>query len=653
VCGICGIAAGDPNEVPANRARLRAMTDAIIHRGPDDDGYLIEPGVALGVRRLSIIDVVTGAQPMASEDQSVTTVFNGEIYNFRELRRELAARGHTFRSSGDTETIVHLYEEHGSAFPERLRGMFAIAVWDRLRRSLVLTRDQNGVKPLYVVTGSFGLAFASEVKSLIAGGLLRPALDPVAAELFMAWGYVPGPRTLFRGVRKLMPGTVLVWEGGALREERRYSEPRPQPSLGAGHSWADDGERLLDLLRSSVRARMISDVPVGVMLSGGIDSSLVATLMAQSSSAPIKTFSVAFAEDAKSNELAAARRVARRIGSDHHELIPSARNHVDLLDKALWHMEEPVADVSFLAFFELSRLVRESVTVALTGQGADELLGGYLKHQVASAANVVVRVPQLGRVLSLGARLLPPGSTLARGLSALGAADAAQRALAMSRVVAASQRLELLEREFVERSAENEIAGVVRQYVASGGSSPLAETLNLDARMALVDNMFLYYDKMSMANSLEVRVPFMDLDVVNFCRRLPDSRKVWLMRRKELLRRASRGLLEDAIIDKRKQGFVRSASGTWMRLYRDTLIRDTLLDHRAISRGQFRPEAVRRLVGRAGREGEKTDQQVLCLFLLERWQRLFTDGDGPFRPIPHAGISGREPLVAAARLGTS
>ena len=639
MCGICGIVAADPRQVPAEPATLRAMTSAMVHRGPDDDGYLIEPGVALGMRRLSIIDVVGSAQPIANENDSVWTVFNGEIYNFKELRRELAGRGHSLGTGGDTETIVHLYEDHGVAFPERLRGMFGIAVWDRERRRLTLARDRMGVKPLYYVTGSFGLAFASEVKSLIAGGLVDPALDPLGAELFLAWGYVPGPHTLFSGVRKLMPGSTLVWEDGAIREEREYWDPWGGPPLESGRSWEEDAERLLELLRSSVRARMISDVPLGVMLSGGIDSSLIATLMAEASPRPIKTFSVGFVEDAEANELADARRVAQRLGSDHHELTTSALEHADMLDEALWHMEEPVADLSYLGFLALSRLARQSVTVALSGQGADELLGGYRKHQIAAGASALAHTPRLRRLLLAGGGLLPVESTLARGVTALATRDPAERLLAMSRVVSAEQRLQMLEPEFREAAAEDAIAGVVRRHLPSSSSSPLAETLHLDARVALVDNMFLYFDKMSMAASLEVRVPFMDLDVVTFCRGLPDSRKVWRLRRKEVLRRASRGLLDDAIIDKKKRGFFHSALGTWLELHRDTLIRDTLLDGKTAARGQFRPDVVRALVERAGQDGKKTDQRLFSMFLLERWQLVFTDVDRPVSSSPEVAVA--------------
>jgi asparagine synthase (glutamine-hydrolysing) len=608
---------------------LRAMTDAIRHRGPDDDGHLLEPGVALGVRRLSVIDLPGSSQPISNEDGTVTTVFNGEIYNYRELRRQLIARGHRLATEGDTETIVHLYEEYGDGFVEHLRGMFAIALWDAPRRRLVLARDRMGVKPLYLAETPRGLAFASEVKSLIAGGLVEPELDPMGAELFMAYGYVPGPATLFAGVRKLDPATVLVFEDGRIARERVYWRSADHAPDRTGASWEDDQRDLLGLLRTATEARMISDVPLGVMLSGGLDSSLITALMADAGSLPVQTFSIGFAEDGAANELDDARLVAERLGTDHHELVTSATEHAGLLDDVLWHLEEPVADLSPLGFQLLSELARRNVTVALSGQGADELLGGYLKHQVAALGAGLERMPAAVRAaVGLAGRLAPAGSTPARGLAAAAADDPVDRMLAMSRVVQPHERPETFTREFLQPGAEDAIRQALARHVDGIPRSALGETLDLDSRLLLVDHMWLYFDKASMAESLEVRVPFADHDVVAFCQALPDSRRVWRLRRKELLKRAARGIVPDSIIDKKKRGFFRSALGAWMRVHRDELLRETLLDERTLARGQYRPEVVRELVAGAGDHGMKHAQRLLCLVLLERWQRLFVDPDG-------------------------
>ena len=630
MCGIAGIGAADPRLTPLDPAQLGAMTAAIEHRGPDEDGHFLEPGVALGMRRLSVIDPAGSPQPVGNEDGEVTAVFNGEIYNFRELREELKGRGHRFATEGDGETIVHLYEELGPRFVERLRGMFAIALWDRPRRRLVLARDRMGVKPLYLAETDAGLAFASEVKSLVAAGLVRPRLDPAAAELFMAWGYVPGPLTLFEGVRKLDPASCLVYSDGRIAEERQYWSPWEAPPEGVGSSWQEDGERLLELLRKATRARMVSDVPLGVMLSGGLDSSLITALMAEVSDRPVQTFSVGFVEDAAANELPEARRVAERLGTDHHELETSALDHPDLLDDALRHLEEPIADLSCVGLLLLSRLARETVTVALSGQGADELLGGYRKHQVAHAADLLGRVPPARGAVALAAKVGAPESARARGLRALSTRDPVERMLAMSRVVQPRERLALFTPEFLTAT---DVGEPVRRLDGSiSGRSALTQTLYLDGRLALVDNMLLYFDKMSMATSLEVRVPFMDHDVVSFCLALPDSRKVRFNNRKELLKRVSRGLVADDIIDRRKRGFFRSALGAWLQAQQGGLLEQTLLDPRTAERGLYRQDEVERLLRVAGGGDIKADQRLFSLFLLERWMREWVDAPAVAEP---------------------
>jgi asparagine synthase (glutamine-hydrolysing) len=603
------------------------MTSAIEHRGPDEAGHGIHPGVALGMRRLSIIDVAGSHQPVSTEDEQVTAVFNGELFNFPELREELLGKGHKLATHGDSETIVHLYEEYGPDFVRRLRGMFAIALWDKPRRRLVLARDRMGVKPLYYASTPDGLAFASEVKALLAGGLVRAELDPLGAELFLAHGFVPGPYTLFAGVRKLEPAALMVFEDGKIVDHRPYWNPWEDGAPRKALPWAEEQEQLMELLRESVRARMISDVPLGVMLSGGLDSSLITALMAEQSSRPVQTFSIGFAEDEVS-ELGDAEMVAKRFGTDHHALVTSAAEHTGLLDEAIWHLEGPIADVSCLGFILLSRLAREHVTVALSGQGADELLGGYRKHEIASAAAMLQRAvpaPAL-RLAASAARRPVQRSTFARGMLALTTDDPVERLLAMSRVLQPGEREELLHPDFRHPQAEAEIAGVVAQHLPPVAMSPLGETLHLDTRVALVDNMLLYFDKMSMAASLEVRVPFMDHDVVSFCSRLPDSRRVSRMRKKELLKRASRGLVDDYIIDKPKKGFFHEGLGAWLTHHRDDLVRETLLDGPALERGMYERSAVLDLVERAKLDDKKASQRLFSLLALERWMLMFVDG---------------------------
>jgi asparagine synthase (glutamine-hydrolysing) len=380
--------------------------------------------------------------------------------------------------------------------------------------------------------------------------------------------------------------------------------------------------------------RMISDVPLGIMLSGGLDSSLLTALMAEASDRPVETFSIGFAEDADANELGDARRVANRLGTDHHELLTSASDHPELLDEGMWYLEEPIADLSFLGFFLLSELARQNVTVALSGQGADELLGGYRKHQIAWGAGHLARAagPVRGALAGIGGRL-EAGSTAARGLAAATARTPSERLLAMSRVVQPHERHELFTEDFLQPAAESEIAAAIEQHADSRRLSVLGETLYLDSRLALVDWMLLYFDKMSMAASLEVRVPFMDPEVVSFCAALPDSRRVWMTRRKEILKRASEGLVDRDIIRKKKRGFFRGALGTWLTIHRDSVFEDLLFDERTRARGLYRPEAVEQLAAASGEQGIKASQRLFCLLMLEKWHRVFVDSDAPARRV--------------------
>jgi asparagine synthase (glutamine-hydrolysing) len=607
-------------------ARLRAMTDALEHRGPDERGELLVAGIALGVRRLSIIDVADGHQPSVNEDETVWAIQNGEIYNFRQLRQGLLSR-HDLRSHSDTEVIVHLYEDEGDAFPKRLSGMYAIAVWDKRERSLLLARDRMGIKPLYVAELPDGLAFASEVKALVVGDILKPELDALGAELFLAYGYVPGPYTLFKGVRKLMPATTLKYRQGRV-EFSRYWDLWPELRTAATAHRRDDEAELLERLSRSVVEHMVSDVPIGLMLSGGLDSSLVGALMREKSSAPIDTFSIGFSGIAASNELADARRSATRIGASHHELTIEPRDSPALLDEMLWSIEEPLGDLSALGFGALCEFARTEVTVALSGQGADELLGGYRKHQVAYVGDAVASLPGARAIASRLAARLSPGSTGARGLEALATHDPVERHLAASRVLQPAGRALMLHDDFRLPHAETLIRDVLRQHQIPVGTSALQQTLYLDLTVPLVDQLFLYFDKMSMAASLEVRVPFVDHELVAFCMGLPDDRRVRVLQRKQILRRAGRGLVDDEVLRKKKVGFFHGALPAWLAAHRQTYLRDVLLDERTASRGQLVPGTLNALIDTAGTGGKKPAQILFCALMLELWQRVWVDSDG-------------------------
>jgi asparagine synthase (glutamine-hydrolysing) len=613
MCGICGVVqiGGEPRAVLAEGV-LDAMTDTMTHRGPNDRGTYVEDGVAFGVRRLSIVDVDGGHQPFASEDGRVVGMQNGELYNHVDLRAELAARGHVFRSRCDTEVIPHLYEEDGPGFERRLRGKFGLAVWDGRRRRAVIVRDRLGVKPVYWARAGDLVVFASELKSLLASGLVDPELDADAIDAYLSFGYVPGPATPLAGVSKLRPGHRLVVDPGGVREERYWEHPQPAPQPGlSADEWADG---FLEELERCVALRLMSDVPLGAMLSGGIDSSLVVALMARHTSEPVKTFSVGFVEAGEGNELADARFVAEYYGAEHHELELSLADRSVDLEGLMWSMDEPMADLSSLGFLALCELASKHVTVALSGQGADELLGGYKKHRAASLVDALQGFPpSLRRAAVHGPR------RFRRAAETLAAGDAATRLVAMSGHVDPALRAEL----YRGRLAAVDGGAARRSVLAclngfDGGA--LETTLYLDAQHALVDDMLHYFDRGSMAHSLEARVPFLDHELVEYCARIPVDLKVRRLTTKWLLKRASRGIVPERIIHKRKLGFFRPAFDDWFRAQVTGTVSEYLLAPDARFAELLDRSAVRRLVARHI-DGSDTGNLhlLLSILMLEVW----------------------------------
>ena len=557
MCGICGVVqvGGEPREVVGAHV-LALMTDAMIHRGPSDRGTHREPGVALGARRLSIVDVEGGHQPVSSEDGAIWAVQNGELYNHLDLRSALSS--HRFASRCDTEIIPHLYEEAGERFPERLRGMFAIAVWDSRRRRLVLARDRLGIKPLYYARRGDLLVFASELKSVLASGLVEAELNYDAIDAYLTLGYFPAPLTPLTGVHKLLPGHVLVVDDD-VREQAFWHYPPPAPE----EMGLDDAAALIrESLEESVRLRLMSDVPLGAMLSGGLDSSLIVALMARNMSDSVKTFSVGFAEDARS-ELGDARKVAALLGADHTELELSFAEDAVPFEEILWHLDEPIADLSTLGFHALCGLAVQDVTVALSGQGADELFGGYRKHRAAWAIGQVGALPRPIRAATgLLARL--GSDRVRRAARSVEADDPVERLLAMSGDVDDARRRMLFRGALAEADGQAARRSVAAK-LGDVRADPLAETLFLDGQLALPDLMLHYFDRASMAHSLEVRVPFLDHEFVELCARIPSSLKVSRGTTKVVLRKAARGLVPDEIIDKPKVGFFVGAADEWLR----------------------------------------------------------------------------------------
>lgn len=612
MCGIAGWA-GDPR---GDRETLTRMLDALTHRGPDGDGDLIRAGkVALGFRRLAIIDLETGDQPLANEDETVFATCNGEIYNFRELRAGLEDRGHRFRTGSDCEVIVHLYEELGERCVDELQGMFAIAIWDARAERLVLLRDRLGVKPLYWAIVDGGLVYASEPGALLAGGLVQTEPDREAILRYLTLQYVPAPMSGLAGVRKLRPGERLVFQDGAYEVDRYWS-------LDYAHkvSGEDTLERLDALLGEATRDRLVSDVPLGAFLSGGIDSSLVVSYMAEALP-QVRTFSIDFAE-ARFSEAEYAREVAALYGTEHEEfrLEPEM---VPLISEAVRHVGEPFADASAIPTFLLSQVTRRHVTVALSGDGGDEAFAGYQRYVLAMGADrLLSAVPFARRAGDLpGLDRLPRRAR--RALGALGRGPLERYALMMSHFTPdALQELctpELLadgggpRRAWEETLALPQLPGVDR-YLA------------LDTATYLPDDLLAKVDRMSMANSLEVRSPFLDYRVQELAASLPPGAKLRRRRRGKwpLRQLARRRGLPDRLVNRPKQGFGVPLAD-WLRGSLRGWMSDILLDPGALGRGYFRPEAVRGLIDEhsAGRADHST--RLWNLTMLELWHREFID----------------------------
>jgi asparagine synthase (glutamine-hydrolysing) len=614
MCGICGVVqlTGDPAEVIAPDV-LDRMTEVIRHRGPDDVGTYTAPGIAIGVRRLSIVDVVEGHQPFPNEDGTVWAAQNGELYEHAAIRDRLRSDGHAFTSRCDTEIIPHLYEAYGDDFPTKLRGMFGIAVWDEPRRRAVLARDRLGIKPLYYATAGDRLVFASELKSVLSSGIGDLALDYAAIEAYLTLGFFPAPLTPLLGVRKLLPGHTLVVENGTVREKAFWSYPAPAPIRGT--TVEEHADRLLAKLDESVQLRLMSDVPLGAMLSGGLDSSLIVALMARHMSEPVKTFAVGFSGAGEANELADARHVSDVLGTDHHELELSVDDRVDLEDLC-WHMDEPLADLSALGFRGLSELASRHVTVALSGQGADELLAGYRKHRAAAIGGAFSRV-----TLGIGPRvagLLPDRGNTA--LETLAARDPVGRLLAASTHLPGAERDRLLTGPLaqVDGTAES----LMRERLGDVRGDALGSALYLDARLGLADDMLHYFDRASMAHSLEVRVPFLDHQLVELCATIPSAFKLHRFKRsKHVLKIAARGLVPDRIIDKPKVGFFNRSVEGWLRAQTDGAVADYLLDPGARVQELVDRRALESLV--RSHSHDSGTYVVLSLLMLEIWLRTY------------------------------
>ena len=640
MCGICGVVHHD-RSLHVDITALKAMNQQIVHRGPDEEGSYAVGNVGLAMRRLSIIDVQTGKQPVTNENQTIWLVYNGEIYNHLELKARLEANGHRFRSKSDTETIVHLYEEYGEECVLHLRGMFAFALWDSNKRRLFLARDRLGIKPFYYRQSPQTFLFASEIKALLAHPGVSAELNRAALPEFLAFGYLSGTRTLFDGIQKLAPGhTAVLEEGGALRIRQYWDAPKGSSESRPASYYV---EGYGDLLKQAVQSHLMSDVPLGVFLSGGIDSSAIAALMSDLRQAPIETFSVGYAEEAYS-ELPYARLMADHIGSSHHEVRISRQDFFDALPKLIWHEDEPLVWPSSVSLYFVARLARERVKVVLTGEGSDETLAGYTRYPFTLWNAGLDRgyrgvVPSgLRRFLRnavTGSDWLPSKIKKKLRHTFLARDGASWAAFYFDNFYAAfseAEQTSLLRDEL--RPAPGQEYGDVLKFWEKSSGSLLDRLLYTDIKTYLVE-LCMKQDQMSMAASVESRVPFLDHVLVEFALNIPASHKTRGLTGKRILKAAMKKSLPDAILNRQKLGFPTPYS-QWLSGPQVDTVKDLLLEERTVNRGLFKSESVERLFAEHRTNLYDHSDKLWRLLNLEIWHRVFIDRDPEPLSVPAA-----------------
>lgn len=609
-----------------------AATDSLAHRGPDERGTWLGEGVFLGARRLRVVDPSGGRQPMWSADGTACIVYNGELYNAAELRRELDASGRSFRTRSDTEVVLGAYLRWGPECVKRFNGMFALALWDARSRSLLLARDRVGEKPLYVYRDAARLVFASEVKAILANPGVPRRLNPRGLANFLAFGHAVAPETMFEGIEKLMPGHILLARDGEIRSERYWdvgaapAEPETPPSE---EEWS---QRVLDMLDDAVRRRLVADVPVGAFLSGGVDSAAVTALMTRHASGPVKTFSLGFENGGAFSELADARRVAEQLGTEHHEIEVGTGEIDAALRTLVYHYDEPFGDPAGLAIYLLSRLARTHVTVALTGDGGDELFGGYRRYATDQLAPFFQRLPDVvGRRLPSLVDRMPRLRRVKRAVATLPVMDPAVRYPGWLRVFTPEMQEELLSPRLSGALGDYDPAAVYpRLYASAGGRGALSDHLNrlmyADLKTWLPDDYMEKTDKATMACSLEARMPLLDHRLVELAFAIPARHKIRGATTKRVLKRALRGVVPAETLHKRKRGFAVPIDG-WLRGDLRTFARDVLMDERTRARGYFDSSVVSRLLAEHASGRHARHDPLWLLLNFELWHRVYLDGE--------------------------
>lgn len=626
MCGIVGIVRSDDHSV--DQALISRMCEAIRHRGPDEDGFYFNEGVALGMRRLAIIDLKGGQQPIHNQDRTAWIVFNGEIYNYLELREKLEKLGHTFYTNSDTEAVIHAYDQYGADCPKHLRGMFALAIWDERTRELFLARDRVGKKPLLYAQVNGQLIFGSEFSALLLHPDIGRDIDTEAIHHYLSFMCVPAPLTAYRAIRKLEPGHSLRWRKGEIKIEQYW---QPDFSRKLKISEEEAGERTVEILRDAVKVRLMSEVPLGAFLSGGIDSSAVVALMSQESSEPVKTFSIGFDEQDFS-ELHHARRVAEHVGADHHEFIvrPDAMEVLPLLVE---HYGEPYADSSAIPTYYVARETRKHVTVALNGDGGDESFAGYERYAAMQLAEKYHRIPAMLRdsLVQRAIGLIPSSETkrsrvrdVKRFLQAA-SLPKVERYLRWVSVFDTTAKQNLYSANFLHETQSVRAADILTPWFArANGAGIVDAALLADINTYLPNDLLVKVDIATMAVSLEARSPFLDHHLIEFAASLPENLKLRGLTTKYLLKRMLKKLLPAENLDRKKMGFG-VPIGHWFRGKLQPFLRETVLSEKALGRGLFRPEAVKQLVELHTRGERDNSHQLWTLLMLELWFQRFID----------------------------
>jgi asparagine synthase (glutamine-hydrolysing) len=619
MCGICG-QYNFGNQAPVQRCDIEAMTKSIIHRGPDDEGYYINGPLGFGFRRLSIIDLAGGHQPMSDQEESVWVIFNGEIYNFLELRPQLEGYGHVFRTNSDTEVIIHGYKQWGDDVLNRLNGMFGLAIWDVRQRRLLLARDAFGIKLVYYRVDGDSLYFGSEMRAIRATMPERPEVDPTSLNLFLRYRYTPSPYTILKEVRKLAPGTKLVAQKGAYEVSRWYRfKPVPfAPVKSSGEAT----EELLALYKQAVRRQLISDVPVGLLLSGGVDSGLLLGLMNLNGKS-WRTYTVGYGSTYADDELSDAAETARVLGSKHTPVTITRSIFVETLSKIVFCLEEPIATASIVPMYFVCQRARQDVKVGLIGQGPDELFGGYRRHLGVRYSTLWAQMPDWMRVgLSSVVAVLPRNETLKRGVYSLAIPERTRRYQYVLSLLPGDQIGTLFSEGVLEPDSGD---AILKAW--AGMTELMSETDDLgglqflEARSTLPDELLMFADKLSMAHGLELRVPFLDKDIVEYAERLPAKFKVRNGSGKWLHRQVCKAYLPDEIMKRRKRGFAGNIVDGWFRSAIDRNMADTLLDSGSKIYQFLRPSAVRGLYDHHVSGRNDNHKVLFSLVLFEEWLR--------------------------------